>query len=100
MVLPFFFPATLIVRLAGPEETKNLAGKCPPPDSDPFRKRFLLKPRQSCQAKMPDVGATIEERATLSRDGSPKRRNRAVSFCGLIDLPEHARHPKMLCRLL
>src|SRR6266446_9011588 len=27
MVLPFFFPATLILRLAGPEETKNLAGK-------------------------------------------------------------------------
>jgi len=21
---------------AGPEETKNLAGECPPPDSDPF----------------------------------------------------------------
>ena len=36
MVLPFFFSATLIVRLAGPEETKNLAGKSPPPDLDPF----------------------------------------------------------------
>jgi hypothetical protein len=24
------------LRIAGPEETKNLAGKCPPPDSDPF----------------------------------------------------------------
>ena len=36
MVLAFLFPATLILRFAGPEETKNLAGKCPPPDSDPF----------------------------------------------------------------
>jgi hypothetical protein len=36
MVLSFFFPATLIVRFAGPEGAKNLAGKCPPPDSDPF----------------------------------------------------------------
>jgi hypothetical protein len=36
MVLPFFFPATLILRFAGPERAKNLAGKSPPPDSDPF----------------------------------------------------------------
>jgi hypothetical protein len=36
MVLPFFFPATLILRFAGPEGAKNLAGKCPPPDSNPF----------------------------------------------------------------
>src|SRR5204863_2139319 len=36
VVLPFFFPATLILRFAGPEEAKNLAGRCPPPDSDPF----------------------------------------------------------------
>jgi hypothetical protein len=27
MVLPFVFPATLIVRFADPEEAKNLAGK-------------------------------------------------------------------------
>jgi hypothetical protein len=27
MVLPFFFPVTVIVRFAGPEETKNLTGK-------------------------------------------------------------------------
>ena len=36
MVLPFFFPATLILRIAGPEGAKNLAGKCPPPDPVPF----------------------------------------------------------------
>ena len=36
MVLSFFFPAELIQLVAGPEEAKNLAGKCPPPDSDPF----------------------------------------------------------------
>ena len=32
----FFFPAGITFGIAGPEETKNLAGKCPPPDSDPF----------------------------------------------------------------
>jgi len=36
MVLPFFFPAMLILRFTGPEGAKNLAGKYPPPDSDPF----------------------------------------------------------------
>ncbi len=35
MVLPFF-PAELIELVAGPERAKNLAGKYPPPDSDPF----------------------------------------------------------------
>jgi hypothetical protein len=34
MVLPF--PAALDFGIAGPEKTKNRAGKCPPPDSDPF----------------------------------------------------------------
>src|SRR4030095_8632245 len=36
MVLPFFFPATLILQFAGPERAKNLAGKCPPPDQIRF----------------------------------------------------------------
>jgi len=31
-----FFPAALSQLVAGPEGAKNLAGKCPPPDSDPF----------------------------------------------------------------
>jgi hypothetical protein len=35
MVLPFF-PVELIELVAGPERAKNLAGKYPPPDSDPF----------------------------------------------------------------
>jgi hypothetical protein len=32
-----WFPSSLLIALlefAGPEETTNLAGKCPPPDSD------------------------------------------------------------------
>jgi hypothetical protein len=35
----FFFlsSAELIVGIAGLEEAKNPAGKCTPPDSDPFR---------------------------------------------------------------
>ena len=35
-VLPLFFPAGLFLVVAGPKETKNLAGESPPPDSDPF----------------------------------------------------------------
>ena len=38
MVLPLFFPATLVLPLAGPEGAKNLAGICPPPDSDSFNR--------------------------------------------------------------
>ena len=29
-------PRCMIYEIAGPEETKNPAGKSPPPDSDPF----------------------------------------------------------------
>jgi len=36
MVLTFLFPAELVFEFAGPEEAKNVAGKYPPPDSDPF----------------------------------------------------------------
>src|SRR5258708_643233 len=35
MVLPSF-PRAVRFWIAGPEEAKNLAGKSPPPDSDPF----------------------------------------------------------------
>src|SRR5439155_11950123 len=31
----FLFPRYVYSAVAGPEEAKNLAGKCPPPDSDP-----------------------------------------------------------------
>src|SRR4030095_11210987 len=37
MVLPFFPRPVCFSGVAGPEETKNLAGRSPPPDSDPFR---------------------------------------------------------------
>jgi hypothetical protein len=52
MIFPFFFPATLILRFAGPEGAKNLAGKCPPPDSNPLepiwkKLRQLVKPIRS-----------------------------------------------------
>ena len=33
---PFVFPRKLFLLIAGREKAKNLAGKCPPPDSDPF----------------------------------------------------------------
>src|SRR5437763_1089240 len=39
-VIPSFplssFPLKCFSGIAGPEEAKNLAGKSPPPDSDPF----------------------------------------------------------------
>ena len=31
-----FFPAKLLLEIAGPEETRNQRGNSPPPDSDPF----------------------------------------------------------------
>src|SRR5262245_39933455 len=36
MVLRFFPALTCCSGIAGPEETKNQRGKCPPPDSDSF----------------------------------------------------------------
>ena len=33
----FLFPRRVDSAIAGREEAKNLAGKSPPPDSDPFR---------------------------------------------------------------
>src|SRR5215510_11383830 len=54
MVLPFFFPATLILRYAGSEEAKNLAGKIPPPDSNPLETRSLKKITPACQPKTRD----------------------------------------------
>jgi hypothetical protein len=36
MVLPSFSPLGYVSTIAGPEETKNQRGKCPPPDSDPL----------------------------------------------------------------
>jgi hypothetical protein len=53
MVLPFFFLATLILRFAGPEGAKNLAGNCLPPDSNPLEMCSLEKITPACQAKNP-----------------------------------------------
>ena len=49
MVLPFFSPPTLILLVAGPEETKNLAGEGAPPDSDPCATQSLAKMSLTCQ---------------------------------------------------
>jgi hypothetical protein len=53
MILPFFFPSTLILRFAGPEGAKNLAGKCPPPVSDPFSNAELERIPPARQAQSP-----------------------------------------------
>jgi hypothetical protein len=34
-----------ILEFAGPEKAKNLAGKSPPPDSDPFSERNFAQNR-------------------------------------------------------
>ena len=44
MVLPS--PRHVDSPIAGPERAKNLAGKCPPPDSDPFNEHCF--PTQLC----------------------------------------------------
>jgi hypothetical protein len=40
------------VELAGPEDAKNLAGKCPPPDSDPFSDAEFEKIQQDWQRRI------------------------------------------------
>jgi hypothetical protein len=35
-MISFLFPRRVLSAIAGLEEAKNLAGKSPPPDSDPF----------------------------------------------------------------
>jgi hypothetical protein len=44
------FPLTLILLVAGPEAAKNLAGKVPPPDSDPLNNAESEKISPACQA--------------------------------------------------
>jgi hypothetical protein len=45
------FPAELVSGFAGPKEAKNLAGKAPPPDSDPFTTHRFGKIAFACQAQ-------------------------------------------------
>jgi hypothetical protein len=52
------FPATLTSAVAGPEETKNLAGKCPPPDSDPFNDAEFGKNSPTRQDNLPQARIT------------------------------------------
>ena len=47
----FAFPAVLSLGLQGPEEAKNLAGRFPPPDSDPLSKVEFRKNSPASQGK-------------------------------------------------
>ena len=47
----FAFPAVLSLGLQGPEEAKNLAGRFPPPDSDPLSNIEFRKSSPVSQAK-------------------------------------------------
>jgi hypothetical protein len=49
----------LILRFAGPEGAKNLAGKCPPPDSDPLNDASLEKISPACQDNSPQCKSPI-----------------------------------------
>src|SRR5438034_9869824 len=53
MVLPFVAPLGYVLARAGPEETKNLAGRNSPPDSDPFSDVEFQKNLQAWQDKSP-----------------------------------------------
>jgi len=53
IVLPFF-PAA-VMEVAGPKAAKNLAGKCPPPDSDPFSEHDFEKMQLPRQAQAPQL---------------------------------------------
>jgi len=55
MVLPFLFPPKLDFGIAGPEEAKNLAGKDPPPVSDPFSETNFEEISRARQAQLPSA---------------------------------------------
>jgi len=55
MALPLFGPAVLILVIADPEGAKKPAGKCPPPDSDPFSDAKFQKTIPPCQEKIPGI---------------------------------------------
>jgi hypothetical protein len=93
MVLPFFFPPMLILRFAGPEGAKNLAGKYPPPDSDPFSDAESGKISLGCQAAksrkreppipVPEKPSTFHRRAQRNafrrRDGRQQSKFLTIS---------------------
>jgi len=64
MVLPFS-PRTLDFRTAGPQETKNLAGKSPPPDSDPFNDAEFGNNLQAWQDKLLSANLTHSSLAKI-----------------------------------
>src|SRR5262249_56803306 len=59
LVLPFFFPLNYIFSVAGPEGAKNLAGKCPPPDSNPLQMCSLDKVAPPSQDNSQQLEPTI-----------------------------------------
>jgi hypothetical protein len=64
MVLPFF-PAMLILRMAGSrKERRTSRGKCPPPDSDPFNG---VKSGKNCASLSSAKPATPNRRFKLRK---------------------------------
>src|SRR5260370_11412211 len=59
MVLPFSSPPSCVSRNAGPEETKNLAGESPPPDSDPFSDGELCENLACLSRSKPQLGMVL-----------------------------------------
>jgi hypothetical protein len=49
--ISFLFPRRIDSAMAGLEEAKNLAGKCPPHDSDPRSDAEFWKISPTCQAQ-------------------------------------------------
>jgi len=67
MILPFIFPAELILRLQVWRRRKNLAGKVLPPESDLFERRVLKKSRRSVKItrRKPDRRFEFQKRRQL-----------------------------------
>src|SRR6266446_5236370 len=71
-----FSPLRLILRIAGPEGAKNLAGICPPPDSDPFSDVSLEKTFLGCQANSPQpqtADSSARKAVSFSSERTTKR---------------------------
>ena len=71
-----FSPLRLILRIAGPEGAKNLAGKCPPPDSNPFNDVSLEKILLGCQANSPHARIADSSSAKADSLSSTRTMNR------------------------
>ena len=73
MILPFCSPLSCFSGIAGPEEAKNLAGKSPPPDSDPCSDSEFELISPAVQAQLRRQHEPIRAHASGSGHGAPRQ---------------------------